>query len=116
MPPPTTAPSDAPAPPSHKLTFLPAITGEYIIDVPERLAELRDVLAQERWAFQHTNVRKAIEMYESGAWPLPGFPEVWLKNGEVFDAFPDKISKGEVLWCEGLGYQPGQCAATPPAA
>lgn len=64
---PSTNPEDATVKPGRKLTFLPAVTGEYVLDVEKRLAELRDVLAEERWAFQRTNALKAIEMYVSVA-------------------------------------------------
>jgi hypothetical protein len=96
-----------------KLTFLPAVVGEYVLDVDKRLAELRDLLTQERWEFQRTNITKAIEMYESGAWPLPGCRQVWLKNGEVVDELPTHINPGEIFWAKGVLYQVGQNIATP---
>jgi hypothetical protein len=99
--------------PKPKLKFSPAVVGEYILDVEERLALLRDLLSQERWAFQRTNINKAIEMYESGAWPLPRCQEVWLNNGEVIDGLPQKINKGDCFWSEGLAYQLGQGVTTP---
>jgi len=60
-------PEDSIEAPGRKLAYLPAVMGEYVLDVEKRLAQLRDLLAQERWAFQRTNITKAIKMYESGA-------------------------------------------------
>ena len=91
--------------PRWKLAFRPAVEPEYIVDIKKHIAELRDMLAQERWASQKTDITKAIEMYESGALPLPKCRLVWFKNGEVFDRQPDIVNPGQHLWTEGIVYQ-----------
>ena len=90
-------------PPGYPLEFSPCMRGTFTYPVEDRLAELREVLGQERWAHQRKNITKAIKMYENSELPLPGWQKIWFANGEVIDGLPhtlDNVAKGTYFWSE----------------
>lgn len=67
----------------------------------ERLKQLRELVGQERWAHQRQNITKAIEMFETGELPRPGWEEVYFANGKVIDKLPiGDVEKGTHFWVE----------------
>lgn len=80
--------------------FSPVIPIPRVFDRQKRIAELKDYLNVDHHKPQHDNLKKIIELYESGE-KMDHFTSVWVKDGKVVTQEQALATMGSgSLWVE----------------
>jgi len=69
----------------------------------ERQSFLRELLEKDEWKWQRSNIRKVLDIYESGKVLAPG-EEIWLVDGQEVSGPEEAIAKKGTMWLEVSFY------------